>query len=178
MGPEEQWERDGHYEEITGQVEDQVRDQMMQRSRTLNIVGRCLPVIVKRSTPHSKVEYLHHNIGRCHVRRCTLDHEVLPQVLGETPVEEQQADFCSPLDGTHALFDQQNGFGPPSSHRYLVRRQFDRIRRVNKICRDSQIDVEKDNEDRVQALTRSVRWNAHGPASTYGNEHHEEVLNL
>lgn len=118
---------------------------------------------MKWSAPDSKVEYFHHDIGCCHVHCCTFDDQVLLEVLGEPPVEEQQADFGTPLNGTHTLFDQQNGFRPPGSHRDLVRCQVDGMRRIDKIRRDIQINVEEDNEDRVQALTRSVRSGAPGP---------------
>lgn len=129
---------------------------MVQSCAALRVVRRSLPVVVKRSAPNRKVEDLHNNICGYDVGSGAFHDDVLGEVLSEAPVEQEQTAFTAPLDGTHALLDEKDGFGSPGTFTDLFRRQFDGVGRVDQVGVDIKIDIEEDDEDRVQALGVSV----------------------
>jgi hypothetical protein len=121
----------------------------MECSGALSIRSGSLPVIVERSTPVPKVKDFHHRVCDCDITKGEFDHEGLPKILGEAPVEEEQADLGAPLHGTHALLDKQDSLGSPGPYRDLVRRQIDRVSRVDEVRRHIQVNVEKDDKNSV-----------------------------
>ena len=125
---------------------------MMQGGGTLHIRCRGLPVVVEGSTPVAKVQYLHHHICHPHVDGGAEDHLVLSKVLGQPPIEQQQADFGTPLNSAHALLHQEDSLGPPCPLLYVVWGQMGDVGRIDEIRRDVCIDVEKGDEDGVETL--------------------------
>ena len=77
MRPREEWERDRHDENVAGQIEDQIGDEMIECCGALGVVRRCLPVIVKRSAPNSEVQDQHDDICDPNVDRSAFDNQVL-----------------------------------------------------------------------------------------------------
>lgn len=61
---------------------------MVQRGSALRIVGRGLPVFMKRSTPDAKIEDLHDDVSHQDVHGGAFDHQGLLQVLGDSPVKK------------------------------------------------------------------------------------------
>ena len=127
---------------------------MVQGRSTLGVLGGSLPVIMKGSTPDTEVENLHHHISDSHIDRSGLDHQILRQILSQPPIEEEQTTLSSPLNRTHALFHQENGFGSPRPDLDIMRRQMWNIIRIDQVGLDIGVDVEKSNQNGVQALDR------------------------
>ena len=61
---------------------------------------------MKWATPDGEVEYLHHNISDRSICGRALDDKILPEILRQAPVEDEETAFRSPLYGAHALLDQ------------------------------------------------------------------------
>ena len=120
------------------------------------VVGWCLPIVVERSTPDSKIENLHNHIGARNVNGGAFHNKTLLQILCESPVEQQETCFGAPLNSTHALFDKEDGFATPSSLIDFLGCQFHRVCWINEVGADFEVDVEKYNEDGVEALAPSA----------------------
>ena len=82
--------------------------EMVQRSGALHIGCGCLPIVMERPAPDCEIADFHDNVGGQDIAGGDLDHKCLPEILGETPVQKQQAAFCSPLYGAHALLDEKH----------------------------------------------------------------------
>ena len=67
-------------------------------------------------------------------------------------VEDEQAGLRSPLDGTHALFDQQDHLGAPFSLPDVLWGQVWDVGRVDEIRLDVGVDAQEDDEDCVETL--------------------------
>ena len=65
--------------------------------------------------------------------------------LEETEQLTEKGCFRSPLDGTHALFDQQDHLGAPLSLPDILRRQVWDIGRVYEIRLDVGVDAQEDD---------------------------------
>jgi hypothetical protein len=59
---------------------------MMEGSGALGIFGGRLPVIMEGATPIAKVESLHHDVCDCNICGDSLDHNMLREVLRQSPV--------------------------------------------------------------------------------------------
>lgn len=113
--------------------------------------GRLL-TIVERSAPITEVENFHHDVGSDHVARHELNHEVLCEVLRQPPVQDQETRLRSPLHRAHALFDQKDSLASPCSLLNVLLRQVYSLVRRNEVGVHSRIDIEKDDEDSIEAL--------------------------
>lgn len=124
----------------------------MQGGRTLRIVRWGLPILAERATPDAEIENFHYDVGDRDINGSTFDNEALLEILSESPVEKEEARFGPPLNSAHALLNQKNSLGSPRPPGNLLGGQFDRVCGINQIRRDIQVNVEKGNENGVQAL--------------------------
>jgi hypothetical protein len=77
---------------------------------------------------------------------------VLRKILRQSPVEYKQASLGPPLHGAFALFDKQYHLAPPYPPDLIVVGKFWYIIRIYEVGLDSRIDIEEDDQDRVEAL--------------------------
>lgn len=143
--------RYAHDHEIRAEVESKVEDQVVQCRGALYVRGRRLPVVVEGPAPISEVQYFHHNIRGSHVGCHQLHHKVLRKILRQTPVQYKQARFRSPLYSAHALLNQKHSFASPCPLLDVLLCQVRHIVRRNEVCVDSCIDIEKDDENGIEA---------------------------
>lgn len=111
---------------------------------------------MERPTPYAKIQNLHDEIRQSDVQRGALDDEALLQVACQAPVQEQQTGFGAPLNCAHALLNQQDCLGAPCSVGFFGWCQVDRMRWVDQVRRDFQVNIEKDYQDCIQALEMLV----------------------
>lgn len=96
---------------------------------------------MKRPTPDAEIQYEHDAVCNNHIYCDQFDDEMLSQILGQAPIQYQQATLPAPLNAAHALFDQKDRLAAPGSLADLRGSQIDRICWIDEVCFDRFVDI-------------------------------------
>jgi len=112
---------DGEQDQVLGDVEDGVGDEMVDCGVALDVGSGDCPVHVQWPAPHAQVQDLHDDKGNSSVDAQGLNPLVLSASSGETHVHDENACLGEPDGETLALFDYQNHLGAVCSVADILR---------------------------------------------------------